>query len=190
MTYKKFKAKWLGKRVDIDGLFGFQCADLIKQYMKELYKTPNGSYGDAIKYWTNTHSAVLKNFTRVSGSKAKQGDIVVLRGGKYGHIGIADGNAGLLTIAILEQNGATGNGSGIGGDAIRVRKISRLKVAGLLRPKAVAKPKPVVVYYTVKKGDSLTKIAKSYGTTWQHLQKLNSIKNPNLISIGQKLRIK
>lgn len=188
MTYKQFKKKWLGKRVNIDGLFGYQCADLIKQYMKELYGIPNGAYGDAIKYWTNTHTTVLKKFNKVSGSKAKQGDIVVLRGGKYGHIGIADGDAGSLTVAILEQNGSTGNGSGVGGDAIRVRKVLRIRVAGLLRAKPVAKPK--ALYYTVKKGDTLTKIAKGFGTTWQTLQKLNSIKNPNLIKVGQKLRIR
>lgn len=46
------------------------------------------------------------------------------------------------------------------------------------------------LYYTVKKGDTLSKIAKGFGTTWQNLQKLNSIKNPNLIKVGQKLRIR
>lgn len=56
--------------------------------------------------------------------------------------------------------------------------------------KPVAKPKPKALYYTVKKGDTLTKIAKGFGTTWQTLQKLNSIKNPNIIKIGQKLRVK
>jgi len=46
------------------------------------------------------------------------------------------------------------------------------------------------VYYTVKKGDTLSAIAKKYGTTVDKLVKLNGIKNKNLISIGQILRVK
>jgi flagellum-specific peptidoglycan hydrolase FlgJ len=44
--------------------------------------------------------------------------------------------------------------------------------------------------YVVQKGDTLTKIAKKYGTTVQNLVKLNNIKNPDLIKVGQKLRVK
>ena len=50
--------------------------------------------------------------------------------------------------------------------------------------------KPVEVYYTVKKGDTLTKIAKKYKTTVKQLCKWNNIKNPNVIKVGQKLRVK
>lgn len=46
------------------------------------------------------------------------------------------------------------------------------------------------VYYVVKKGDTLISIAKKYKTTVDDLVKLNKIKNPNLIKIGEKLRIK
>lgn len=46
------------------------------------------------------------------------------------------------------------------------------------------------VYYTVKKGDTLSQIAFKYGTSVNAIVKLNNIKNPNLINIGQKLRIK
>lgn len=49
---------------------------------------------------------------------------------------------------------------------------------------------PVVEYYTVKKGDNLTKIAKKYGTTVNQLVAWNGIKNKNLIYAGQKLRVK
>lgn len=41
--------------------------------------------------------------------------------------------------------------------------------------------------YTIQKGDSLGKIAKLYQTTIAELAELNGIKNPNLISVGQKL---
>ncbi len=46
------------------------------------------------------------------------------------------------------------------------------------------------VYYTVKSGDTLSKIAAKYGTTYQKIAALNGIKNPNKIYAGQKLRVK
>lgn len=46
------------------------------------------------------------------------------------------------------------------------------------------------VSYTVKKGDTLTKIAKEYHTTVTELVKRNGIKDQNLIQIGQVLKIK
>lgn len=45
--------------------------------------------------------------------------------------------------------------------------------------------------YTVKKGDTLGKIAKAHGTTWQELYKLNRSavgSNPNMIHPGLKLK--
>ena len=46
------------------------------------------------------------------------------------------------------------------------------------------------VVYTVKKGDTLSSIAKKYNTTYQKIAADNGIKNPNVISIGQKVVIK
>lgn len=43
--------------------------------------------------------------------------------------------------------------------------------------------------YTVKKGDTLSAIAKQYGTTYQEIAKANGISNPNLIYAGQVLKI-
>lgn len=58
------------------------------------------------------------------------------------------------------------------------------------QPTPVPTP-PAVEYYTVKKGDTLSGIAKKYKTTVAALVKLNpQIKDPNLIYIGQKIRIK
>ena len=45
-------------------------------------------------------------------------------------------------------------------------------------------------YYTVQSGDTLSGIASRYGTTWQKLQAMNGISNPNMIYAGQKLRVK
>lgn len=43
--------------------------------------------------------------------------------------------------------------------------------------------------YTVVKGDTLSGIAARYGTTWQALQALNGLANPNLIKPGQVLKV-
>ena len=43
--------------------------------------------------------------------------------------------------------------------------------------------------YTVKAGDTLSAIAAKYGTTYQAIADYNGIKNPNLIFVGQKIKI-
>lgn len=46
-----------------------------------------------------------------------------------------------------------------------------------------------VVYYTVQSGDTLSRIAQRYNTTYKYLAELNGIANPNLIYPGQVLTI-
>ena len=46
------------------------------------------------------------------------------------------------------------------------------------------------VYYTVKSGDTLSKIANRFGTTYQKIAQMNGIGNPNRIHAGQRLRVK
>lgn len=43
--------------------------------------------------------------------------------------------------------------------------------------------------YTVKSGDTLTAIAKKFGTTVAKIAEENNIKNVNLIRVGQQLTI-
>ena len=43
--------------------------------------------------------------------------------------------------------------------------------------------------YIVQSGDTLSGIANMYGTTYQHLAEINGIANPNLIHVGQEIRI-
>lgn len=46
-----------------------------------------------------------------------------------------------------------------------------------------------VTVYTVKKGDTLSAIAAKYGTTYHKIAAYNWIKNPNVIRVGQKIKI-
>lgn len=94
-------------------------------------------------------------------------------------------------------------------NAVKIRKIKvgDRYIRGYIVPKyASAEAKPVepapaqktepveqpandVAVYTVVKGDTLSKIAKKYNVTVNQLVEWNGIKNPNLISIGQKIKL-
>jgi len=59
-------------------------------------------------------------------------------------------------------------------------------------PINISKPslnKTNYINYTVKSGDTLSAIARKYGTTYQQLAKINNIANPNLIHIGQVIKV-
>lgn len=65
-----------------------------------------------------------------------------------------------------------------------------------LYEKAIGVPNTLVsdvenpyIIYTVKRGDTLTKIALAHNTSVQTLKLLNDIKNASLIYVGQKIRI-
>ena len=62
----------------------------------------------------------------------------------------------------------------------------RLGVAGTAPDTGAAQG---VTVYTVKKGDTLSQIAAKYGTTYQAIAAYNGIKNPNVIRVGQKIKI-
>ena len=47
-----------------------------------------------------------------------------------------------------------------------------------------------ILPYRVKAGDSLASIAKKYNVTVEQLMKWNNIKDPNLLTVGQRLVIK
>ncbi|MHC1719201.1 MAG: polysaccharide deacetylase family protein [Clostridiaceae bacterium] len=61
-------------------------------------------------------------------------------------------------------------------DSLKAREYTFETVSGLLG-----------TTYTVKAGDTLYRIAKTYGTTVQALAEANSIANPNIINVGQVL---
>ena len=47
-----------------------------------------------------------------------------------------------------------------------------------------------ILPYQVQQGDSLSAIAKKYQCTVDDLMRWNNIKNPNIITVGQQLKIK
>lgn len=84
-------------------------------------------------------------------------------------------------------NGKWGNGQD---------RFNRLKNAGYNADEVQSRVNQILsgstsnTYYVVKSGDTLSAIARKYGTTVNQLASWNNIKNVNLIYVGQKLRVK
>ena len=84
--------------------------------------------------------------------------------------------------------------TGAGKELLRWNKAGGVVLDGLKRrrkaEKALFDKIPVQSVYVVKSGDYLAKIAKEHNTTVDKLVKINNIKNPDLIKIGQKIKLK
>lgn len=80
------------------------------------------------------------------------------------------------------------NGAAVGTGSTR-------SVAVRTTTKKAAAPKTSTVkgakYVTVKSGDTLSRIAKRNGKSWQSVWSLNraTVKNPNMIKVGHKIRV-
>ena len=100
------------------------------------------------------------------------------------HVGIVK-KATKKKITVIEGN--KGKSSEVG---IREIPVNGRYIRGFVTPKysAMAKSKATITY-TVKRGDTLSAIAKKYGTTVKAIAAKNGIKNVNLIYVGQKLKI-
>ena len=70
---------------------------------------------------------------------------------------------------------------------IYVGQIIKIPVPSATSTSAVKEEK---VYHTVQRGETLSGIAKKYGTNYMKLATLNKIVNPNRIYVGQKIRIR
>ena len=117
--YKEFKEKWLGKRIDYDKSYWYQCIDLIKQYADEvLWLGKIWSIGNANRV---QYSSTFKNFSKLWVSNLMQWDIIIRTRWNYGHIAIVDHILN-WTVYVLEQNGSWRNSwNGLWDNAIRVK---------------------------------------------------------------------
>ncbi|MBR2493595.1 MAG: LysM peptidoglycan-binding domain-containing protein, partial [Paludibacteraceae bacterium] len=162
----------------------------------EAVQKKRAEYGQKYydKYAGNASSTPVVQPTTL---KYKVGDIVNFTGNKhYASAGSANGIAvksGKAKITAVSANGkhpyhcrAVNDAgtfvSGVYGwvDAADVSAISTT---------TTSKPASTDEVYVVKSGDTLSKIAAKYGTTYQKLAAYNNIANPNIISVGQKIKI-
>lgn len=71
-------------------------------------------------------------------------------------------------------------------DANGLRNANRIKSGQILKIPATA---PRIVEYKIRKGDSLSEIAKRHGATLKQVTSYNNIRNPNKIKVGQVIKI-
>lgn len=123
MTLEEFVNKYNGRPVDYDGVYGAQCVDLFRQYVKEVWEikehtgscsTSGGAKDLYLDY--NKMPIEKKYFTRSSTKSPKAGDVVIWdssQTNKYGHVAICLGVLGKDTIIVFEQDGFKQNGANV-----------------------------------------------------------------------------
>lgn len=191
---KQFIVQTKGKTYDMDGAYGPQCWDYgdyfwLQQVGRSL---STGGTGCARGCWTSAPARKAnagKEFALITDKKnLKYGDWVILNTGQFGHVGIVTAiNLKKNTVTLQSQN------QGIIRNKVTSVTFNLMSFLGAFRYKAFWKSDKQVSHetvYTVKKGDTLSAIAIKYGTTVKKLAKDNNIKNPNLIYVNQKIRIK
>ena len=134
-----------------------------------------------------------KNGQTVPTNDLKPGDLIFFEfnGVAHCHIGVCESFDKDFVITI-DGNTSQAASQSNGGEVLR-RKRGRSLIWGVARPQYNVAPEPEPQkeeYYTVQKGDTLTKIAKKFKTTVDWLVEVNNIKDPNKIYAGQILRVK
>lgn len=117
--------------------------------------------------------------------------------GSADHVGIVVAVSG-STIKVIEgnKNDAVGyrniavNGKYIRGFGVPKYSSKATSAGATTSDKPTSTPASSSdVVYVVKRGDTLSRIAAKYGTTYQKLAAYNGIANPNIISVGQRIKI-
>ena len=66
MDYNGFRDKYLGKRIDFDKVYGYQCVDLIIQYCSEVFGIKSPWVGNAItSTQAGANTTLNKEFVRI-----------------------------------------------------------------------------------------------------------------------------
>lgn len=98
---------------------------------------------------------------------------------------------GTTVDALVRLNGLKNPNILIVGQKLRVPCVDQPPVV-VVKPPPPPPPPPLpgeCIWVVVQKGDTLSKLAAKYNTTVQAIVERNSLKNPNLIFVGQKLCI-
>jgi hypothetical protein len=115
MTLTDFMAKWNGKYIDFDGVYGNQCMDLAHQYYVEVLGVSDGMILSA-----DCAKNVYLNFNNMYGHEMfekiantdinipEEGDIMIWESGTWGHIAIfVEGDVN--SFRSFDQNYPTGS---------------------------------------------------------------------------------
>ena len=197
MSYIEFKNKYNGKYVDYDGVYGYQCWDLVAKYFDDTLKVPVGVISAYVDAMLNSNSSFYKYFVEVSTSSMQQGDICIWASAP--HIAIFDNKTGSTNYWFSQDANARPSGVYSNPSTTSTFRAFRLKSAYIVPPNDKKKVAPTTQlgYYTVRRGENLWNIVKKLYKTINPIKislrineivKLNNIKNKNLIWAGQKLK--
>lgn len=166
-----------------------------------FYDGKKTAYCPTVESWGKT------NKLTVDKSKGQYGDIVLFDfsgKGISGHIGFIVEKNTDGSYKTIEGNTAVGNDDNGGSVMYRTRYQSSIRC--IIRPKYEAgkkttntsnnkvsespsKSADTTITYTVKSGDTLSKIGTSLKVKWEDIANLNGIKSPYTIKVGQVLKI-
>ncbi len=173
--------------------FGFDCVCLIKGLLWGWSGNASKTYGGAV-YQSNgvpdigadtiitKCSGVSVNFSRV-----EVGELLWMKG----HVGIYVGDSLAVECSPAWKNCVQITACNCTKAGYKTRnwtKHGKLPYVTYEAPKPAPAPEPET--YTVVRGDTLSRIARRFGTTVDTLVSLNGIKNKNLIRVGQVLKIR
>lgn len=109
MTLKRFIVNNIGKKVDFDNKFGFQCVDLYRQYCKDVLGIPQTPAVEGAKDIWEKHGSLKQ-----SKDSFAVGDILIYDAtptNKYGHVCILVSLLDSDTFVVFEQNGFEQSGA-------------------------------------------------------------------------------
>ena len=110
MTFDKWVKDNIGKSIDYDKVYGVQCVDLVKHYIKNVLEVEPESIGNAIEYYNKrkTSKYLTKNFIWIDNTPlfvTKRGDIGVFKSKTgHGHICICTGDGNTKEFYSYDQN--------------------------------------------------------------------------------------
>lgn len=201
-SYNKQAARTAMIKAASADTFGFDCVCLIKGILWGWTGDKSKTYGGAV-YASNgvpdigadTMIGKCKNVSTGNWGNMTPGEALWVPG----HIGVYIGDGLAVECSPAFENDvqitAVGNiGKKAGYNTRTWQKHGRLPYvdysdAGGSTPVVTPPASGGETVYTVKKGDTLSAIAAKYGTTYQEIAAYNGIANPNLIRVGQKIKI-
>lgn len=215
-TFYKNKYPYNLCYINKDGRTSADCVNLVKAILNgyNVYNNTIGYYQrDLSNTGDCTEAELLAQCEDVSSDFSKLGNkamILYMKGhigtylgkvvdGKYNVIECTTSFGGGVVYSWVDSDGTRRNEKG----GYKAKKWTHYGLPskwvafnGLgYHPEPMPKPiddisKKKTEYYTVKKGDTLSQIAKKFNMSLNELLRLNpDIKNPNLIQIGQQIRI-
>lgn len=129
MTYKEVFTKWIGKKYAESKELWHQCVWWAKLFCQEMWYPIKWFSWSALKWW-QTWSPFNNEWKRIENSPTaipKAGSIIFFDKSSvnpYGHVAVVDEWSTWMRLVIVEQNAWSGNGNGIGANAITRREIS------------------------------------------------------------------